>query len=302
MFEFFQALGSWMATVFVLTSMFNVGLTQKASRLREHLSTNRGFLARMLLLNFLVVPSLMIAATTVVDLDPVLEAGLLVFGLCAGAAFLVKLANVSQADVSLATTVLLVLMVGNIIVLPLVLPLILEGMTVDAWAVTQNLVTQMLLPLAIGMILRQFAERFVAAIQPWVARLSNVALYVLIIAMVIGYLPALGQVEVWWAIAVGLVVLLLALFLGWFMGDGKGHLQDVGALGTAQRGVAPAMIVAQANFYETPEVLMIITLVNLFGVVMLIGAAKVMNKNNKVNLLVPVAADPAKAKPRSPGG
>lgn len=89
-----------------------------------------------------------------------------------------------------------------------------------------------------------------------------------------------------------MVVLLLALFLGWFMGDGNGRLKDVGALGTAQRGVAPAMIVAKSNF-EDPGVLMIITLVNLFGVIMLIAAAKMMNKTNKAAILIPPAADPA---------
>lgn len=97
-----------MATVFVLTSMFNVGLTQKPTLLRQHLTKNRGFLAKMLLLNFMVVPSIMVAATAIVELEPVYAAGLLVFGLCSGAAFLVKLANVSHADISLATTVLLV--------------------------------------------------------------------------------------------------------------------------------------------------------------------------------------------------
>ena len=70
MFEFFQTLGSWGVTVFVVTSMLNVGLTQRPSRLLTHLS-NKAFLLRMVLLNFLVVPALMIAATELVDLDPV---------------------------------------------------------------------------------------------------------------------------------------------------------------------------------------------------------------------------------------
>lgn len=52
MYEFFQTLGSWGVTVFVVTSMLSVGLTQKPSRLLLHLD-NKAFLLRMLLLNFL---------------------------------------------------------------------------------------------------------------------------------------------------------------------------------------------------------------------------------------------------------
>ena len=247
----------------------------------------------MLLLNFVVIPSIMIATVQLVDLERVYQTGLLIFGLCAGATFLIRLADISHADLALAAAVLLVLTVGNIVVLPIMLPVILEGVTVDVWLVTQNLLTQMILPLAIGMLLNQFVERLADVIQPWAGRLSNISLYVLIIAIVIGYLPALAEFQVWKTIMVGTYVLLLSLFLGWAMGDGHGHLKDVGALGTAQRGVAPAMIVAQGNF-EDPGVLMIITLVNLAGVVALIIAAKTFSRDNKVQLIEPIPLKPAK--------
>lgn len=43
---------------------------------------------------------------------------------------------------------------------------------------------------------------------------------------------------------------LLALFLAWTMGDGHDHLQDVGGLGTAQRGTAAALIPEAADVPE----------------------------------------------------
>lgn len=267
--------------------MLNVGLTQKPTELWKHLSINRSFLRRMLLLNFVVVPSIMIAIVQLVDLDPVYETGLLIFGLCAGAVFLIRLADISRADTALAAAVLLVLMVGNVFVLPIMLPVILDGTTVDVWLVTQNLLTQMILPLAIGMLINQFADRFAAVIQPWVGRIANISLYALMISIVIGYLPALAEFQVWKAMMVGTYVLLLSLFLGWAMGDGHGNLKDVGALGTAQRGVAPAMIVAQGNF-DDPGVLMIITLVNLAGVIALIIAAKTFSRDNTIHFIEPV--------------
>jgi bile acid:Na+ symporter, BASS family len=293
-YEFFQALGSWSVSVFVVTSMLNVGLTQKPSRLLSHLS-NRAFLVRMLLLNFVVVPALMIAATWIVDLEPIYAIGLLIFSLSAGAPFVIKLADISDTDIALTATVLLVLMVVTVVLLPLVLPLVLQGATVDTWAVVQALVSQMLLPLGVGMVLRQFTEGLVGAVQPWVARISNIALYVLVVAIPLGYLPAMADPGLWRAIGVGVVVLVLALFLGWTMGDGHDHLQDVGGLATAQRGVAAALVIAEGNF-DDPRVLVVITLLNTFGVVLLIGAAKLLSRENSFDFLSPAAADvPRKA-------
>lgn len=288
-FDFFQAVGGYAVTVFVVTSMLNVGLTQKPSRLRRHLD-NEAFLLRMLLLNFVVVPALMIAAVHVVDLEPVYAAGLLVFSLAAGAPFLIKLTDVSDSDISLAATVLLLLMVASVVVLPLSLPLVIEGLTVDAWAIARALVLQMIVPLVVGMVLLEVAEQLVAHVQPWVARISNIALYMLITAIVLGYLPAMRDPELWKAIAVGMLVLVLALFLGWTMGDGHGHLQEVGGLATAQRGTAAALIVAQGNFDDS-RVLVVITLLNTFGIVLLIVAAKLMSRDNTFDFLLPEAAD-----------
>lgn len=197
---------------------------------------------------------------------------------------------------ALAATVLLVLMVATVVVLPVALPLVIEGLTVDTGAVVGSLLRQMILPLVVGMVALQFAESLVAVVQPWIAKISNVALYVLIVAIIIGYLPSMADPELWKAIAVGMVVLLLALFLGWMMGDGHANLQDVAALGTAQRGTAAALIVAQTNF-DDPRVLVVITLVNTLGVVLLIAAAKVMSSKNRFSALEPVVADTPRRRP-----
>lgn len=289
MYEVFQTIGSWGVLVFVISSMLNVGLTQKPAKLVRHLH-NRAFLLRMLLLNFIVVPALMISLTQILPLEPIYAAGLVIFSLAAGAPFLIKLTSVSQSDIALGATVLLVLMITSVVVMPAVLPLVLEGVTVDVWAIVEALVVQMLLPLVAGMVLLQVAEPFVSVIQPWVARLSNIALYVMVIAIVLGYLPSMADIELWKALGAGMLVLVLALFLGWTMGDGHGHLMEVGGLGTAQRNTAASLIVAQGSF-DDPRVLVVIVLLNTFGVIMLIAAAKLMSKDNRFDFLLPVAAD-----------
>ena len=163
-FEALQTIGSSSVTVYVVSARLNEGLTQKPSPLLEHLG-NRGFLLRMLVLNFVFAPA-PIAATEVVSLQPVYAAGLVLFSLAAGAPFLIKRADISDADMALAATVLPVLMVATVVVLPVALPLVIEGLSVGTGAIVGSLLLQMILPLAVGMVARQLAEGFVAPFNP----------------------------------------------------------------------------------------------------------------------------------------
>jgi bile acid:Na+ symporter, BASS family len=190
-FDLLRQMAGIAVPVFVVTSMLNVGLTQKPTKILEHLRNWR-FLVRMVLVNLVVVPALMIAAVSVVEMDLVYAAGLIVFGMAAGAPFLIKLTATSGNDLALGATALMVLMVSTVVILPVALPLVLEGVTVDSGAIITSLLGQMIAPLVLGMVLAEVAVRLVAVIQPRVAGLSNIALYVVIVATLVGYAPELG--------------------------------------------------------------------------------------------------------------
>lgn len=287
-FEVSRQLSGILVTVFVVSSLFNVGLTQKPSRFRAHLRKGH-FLSRMVLANLVLVPAVMMLAVTVVDLEPIYAAGLLIFGLSAGAPFLIALTRESKSDISLAATVMTVLIIGTVVLMPILLPRVVEGITVDVWAIVGALLLQMILPMAVGMVARQGAVTLVAAVQPWVARISSVALYGLLATMIVGHLPEMADPELWKAIATGLVVILISLFIGYMMGDGHNHLKKVGALATAQRNTAAAMIVAGSNF-DDPRAVVVVTLVNTIGLLVLMGAAKAMSRDAEF-LLTPIGAD-----------
>lgn len=296
--EFFREAGSILVTVFVLTSMFNVGLTQKPSRILHHLK-NWHFLGAMVLTNLIVVPALMVYALDLVPIAEHYRIGLLIFGIAAGAPFLIKLTDTSEHDLALGATVLMVLMVlmvATVAVMPILLPTLVDGVEVAAWPIVSALLQQMILPLILGFAISEFAESFDAVIQPWVARISNIALYGLIVCILIGYVQSLADPELWKALAVGGVVLVLAFFVGFMMGDGTDHLKDVGGLGTAQRGTASALIVA-TNSFDDPRILVVITMLNTFAVVFLIIAAKRLSRNNEFSPLDdPMMADEPKTR------
>jgi bile acid:Na+ symporter, BASS family len=220
MYQFFQDLTGYALPVFVISTMLNVGLTQKPTAITENLKQWH-FLVRMLLANFVIVPALMFTVVTLGEYEPSHAAGLMIMSVCAGAPFLIKLTQTSENDIALGATVMMVLMVATVAVAPLMLPLMIEGLEVDTWGIAWSLSVQMLLPIVGGMILAQAASSFSEAIQPWVARVGNIALYVVLGATIIGYWPDIQDLVGTGSIIGGLGVLLLAFFVGYLFGDGK---------------------------------------------------------------------------------
>ena len=281
MFEFFRILVQIVAPIFVASTMLNVGLTQRLSDITEHLK-NWSFVLKMLVANFILAPLVMIVALYFAPFDPALKAGLLIFSLCAGAPFLIKLTQTAKHDVALGTAVMMLLMLVTVVYTPIVLPLVLSGISVDAWAIARSLLLQLLLPIAVGMLVVQFLPGFAKTVQPWVGWLGNIAMYVLVGATLIGYFPNMIAIVGTGAILVGLAFVAAAFGIGYLAGAGKDHLEDVGGLGTAQRNTAAGVIIAVQNFSDHPNVLVMITLANTLGIVMLLLIAKALSRDHKV--------------------
>src|SRR3954469_8853310 len=188
MLALFRAVVPPLVLLFVVSTMLNVGLTQRARTIVEQLG-HRAFVLKMLLVNFVLAPLVMIVLVRLIPLDPALRAGLLLFSVCAGAPFLIKLTQVAEHRIALGAAVMFLLMVVTVPFVPLVLPRLLSGISVDAWAITRALLLQLVLPTAVGMALARWAPALARTLQPWMARIASLTLYAVIVATTIGYFP-----------------------------------------------------------------------------------------------------------------
>ena len=282
MFEFLRGAVQFIAPIFVISTMLNVGLTQKPSDIARHLN-NWPFVLKMLLANFVFAPLLMIVALYFAPFDPALKAGLLIFSLGAGAPLLIKLTQTAEHEIALGAAVMMLLMVVTVGYIPAVLPLLLTDISVDGWAVARSLLLQLLVPIGAGMLAAQLMPALVKKVQPWVGGLGNVTLYALIVVTLVGYYPNLFNIIGTGAFMVGLAFVAAAFGLGYLAGAGKDHLEDVGGLGTAQRNTAAGVIIAVENFKD-PNVFVMLTLANMLGIVMLLFIAKALSRDNKVKV------------------
>jgi BASS family bile acid:Na+ symporter len=118
--------------------------------------------------------------TMVIPLERGHAVGLLLLGAAAGAPFLPKLTGLAHGDSAVAIALMILLTLGTMIFLPIAVPLLIPGSAAAPWSIAGPLVLLILLPLAVGMLLKSRAGGFSARAAPVLARLGNASLLLLL--------------------------------------------------------------------------------------------------------------------------
>src|SRR5690349_2394559 len=160
---------SQLATMaFAISTMLAMGMGLTVREVIAPLRNVR-FLLAALLVNFLIVPAAAWLLAALLGLAPDLRIGLLLLACAAGAPMVPKLAQIAQGHAATAVALVTLLIVVTVVFAPLALPLLLPGVTVDSGAIVTSLVGQMLVPLAIGIFMRERWEEEAAEYRPTVA-------------------------------------------------------------------------------------------------------------------------------------
>lgn len=254
--------------VFVIASMLSMGLSLTIKQIVAPLRNAR-LVILALVANFILVPLLAYLILLVIKLDEGLATGLILMATAGGAPFLPKLAQAAKGNVAFSVGLMVLLMLVTIIYMPLVLPFLLSGVEINALEIARSLVIMMLIPLAIGLFVKARYESTAESLQPHMAQTSTVALVLLMVtALVLNFDAIVGVIGTGAIVAI-LIFLLVALVLGYILGGKDGGTKSVLGLGTAQRNISAALVVAGQNFSDDPNVLSMIVVAALIGLVLL---------------------------------
>ena len=256
---------------FVVTSMLAMGFSLTIPEIREPLSDWK-LVGLALVANFVLVPLLGWGLTELFDLRAGYEVGLLVMATAAGAPFLPKLAQVAQGNMAFSVGLMVLLMVVTIIYMPLVLPLLLTGVEVDAAQIASSLVFLMLLPLGIGLFFKARYPGVAATLHPQMSRASSFSLVLLLVAGLLVNFDDLIDTFGTGAIITIVLFLFIALAAGYALGGPGPDTRSVLGLGTAQRNLSAALVVAAQNFSDDPDVIVFIMVAAILGLIILMAA------------------------------
>ena len=259
---------------FVVSSMLAMGAGLTVPQIAEPLRNAR-LVILTLLANFVVMPLGALALAKVLWLDEPLGIGLLLLGCAAGAPFLPKLADLAKGNLAFAVGAMVLLMVVTIGYLPVVLPLLLPGVTVDPWQIARSLLLLMLLPLVIGLGLKAYYGDLAARVKPALDWISNVSLILLVCLITAANIDKVLQVFGTRGILAGILFIALGLGTGWLLGGPDIGTKRVVALGTGQRNIAAALVVGSQSFSD-PRVVVMVIVVAILGLIILMPLARVL--------------------------
>ncbi len=229
------------------------------------------------MVNFVVIPLLFIGylLTIASSIPGEIKVGFCVAALSAGMPFAPLLARLAKADVSISTTLLVLLTVATIIALPVGLPLAIDAvdaqLKTSVWDVAWPLLLFLLLPLALGCGFRVWWPDLTPPLARWTVRVAILCLLFNLNFTLVAYWS--GFIETWGTES------YIAALAGPFIGLGCGYLlvsslrvKDVGIrhateVTTAVRNIAPMLLMMIFPFAAYPLVTVSITILNTIGIV-----------------------------------
>ena len=254
--------------VFVVSSTLSVGLALTVPQILAPLRNGR-LVVLSLVANFVLAPVAAIGLAKLLGLDEPLGIGLLLVGVAGGAPFLLKLADLAKANMPFAVGLMVVLMVVTVGYMPLVLPLLLEGVSVNPANIARSLILLMLIPLAIGLALRAWHPPGAARVRAFVAPVSSISMIFVVVLTTAGHFGSMVSTLGSFGIVAAVIFVALCFAIGWVLGGPGTDTRGVLSLGTAQRNTAAALVVAGQNFTDAKVVVMItVVMIVSFAVLM----------------------------------
>jgi len=259
---------------FVVSSMMAMGVSFTVRQILDALRDVRLVLLA-LLANFVAMPLVALALDKMLRLDEPLGVGLLLLGAAAGAPFLPKLTELAKGNLPSAVGIMVLLSVGTAGYLPLVLPLLLPGVTVSSAKIAGWLFVLTLLPLAGGLALQTLYGEIAARVKPVLDWVSNVSLVPIVLLLAAANIEKILHIFGTRAILAGLLLIALGFGMGWMLGGPGIDTRRALALGTGQRNTAAALVVASESFSDPSVVIMVIA-VTIVGLLTLMPLCHVL--------------------------
>jgi BASS family bile acid:Na+ symporter len=290
--EVFSILVRIFVPIFAVGSMLTVGFRYSVQEIVKPLRDIPGVITAVVA-NFVLVPLLAVAILWLIRIETPLAIGLMVVSVAAGAPMLIRLTQIAREPVSFAASILVLLLVVTMIYMPIVIPRLASGDPISAMAIARPLLLTMLLPLCLAFVVRALSPRTAETLLPWAGKITNIALYIMVGATVLGNLDAVLGVFGKGAILSALLLIAGAFAIGYLVGTFDKREKIVLGFGTAQRNFGAATVVAVQSFTD-PNVL-VMTVVCSTVAMLLLPFARLLGKR-KVRAAPTGEVDSASAK------
>ena len=150
--------------------------------------------------SWVVGPAFAVLLTKLLPMAEPYAVGLLIFSLAPTAPALPLFIRIARADMSLAAAIMPLAVVGTVVLMPILAPWLIPGLTISSWAIAKPLILTVLIPLVAGVVLKVTAQQVADKIFPVVKKVAGVSTLLLIVFTLVFHgralLTALGSLAI----------------------------------------------------------------------------------------------------------
>jgi bile acid:Na+ symporter, BASS family len=199
-------------------------------------------------LNCLVVPLLYFGLTKVLPMGSDYVIGFLLVGFASAAPAAVKYVGFAKGDIPLSVGLVVLMGALNVVVIPVWTALLMPtGTSVNAVMIALTLAILVLVPLSAGLVIRARWTEHAVEWAPSAAKVSNLALLLLIAVTLVSSWESIVSVFGAWVIVGSLIAIALQMVLGYLIGFDPPSRRSLSIV-TGVRATGPALAIATAAF------------------------------------------------------
>jgi len=276
--QFLEAIFPPLVFAFTVSGMATMGLQSRTSELIAAF-TDKKSMALILVWGWVLGPALGYLIAVVLPLAEAHVVGLLLYSLAPCAPFLPLMVGTARGDVSFAAALVPIVAVGTVVFMPLMGPLMIEGLAISAWDLAKVLLMYILIPLTLGAALRQFADTAATRIFPAVNVFAKITTALTpLVAIVIYWREMLDTAGSFALLSMAIFMVVIALITYRFGFGLKQGQRSVMSLGMLTRNGSVVLIAAIAMPNVDPGIITYVVMFVIASFVVAAIAARIFGK------------------------
>jgi bile acid:Na+ symporter, BASS family len=266
--QFLETTFGPLVLLFTVSNLAAMGLQVRMAEVAVTLR-NRKALALIFVWGWVLGPAFGYLITRVLPLAEPYVVVVLLASLAPCAPFLQQMVGRARGDMGFAGALIPLVAIGTVVLMPVMAPFLIAGLTISIWALAKPLLLTILLPLVVGASIRHYAGARATRIFPAVKGLAQIATLLTILWCLViygrGMLNTAGSFALLSMTLFMVGMGLLTYRLGFGM---KQNQRSVMALGMGTRNVAAVLAAALAIPNADPRIVVMTVMWTLWSVVL----------------------------------
>jgi len=281
--EFIQTLFNPTVLIFTVSNLATMGLQVNMTNLIAALRDKK-FLALVFVWGWVLGPAFGYLITQVLPLAEPYVIVVLLTSLAPCAPFLQQVVGKARGEMNFAGAFIPLTAVGTVVLMPLMAPLLIPGLTISTWALAKPLLLTVLLPLIIGVAIREYAATVANNIFPAVKAVAVLSTLATIVFCLVLYGRAMLNTAGSYALLSMTLFMIGMGLITYRFGFGlKQAERTVMALGMGTRNIAAVLAGALAIPNADPRIVVMVIMWTLWSVVLAFSAAPLLAKQAAKN-------------------